>query len=157
MLTVSRTAALAVLAVLALGTAGCGSNNKGKIEGKWKFTSFPEGADAKGKDGLDMLGKMGLYVYMDFKTDGTLELGLGGDKPEAMDFFKMMAKGQKTAWAGKYKLLSGDGVELYDMPADMQGGAPFGGKDRGRMKVKIDGDSMTATDDKGTATLARVK
>jgi hypothetical protein len=155
----ARPFALAAVFGLALLCSACSSDNKGKIEGKWKFTEMP-GMDAQAKQGLDMMDKLGIYLYMEFKPDNTLTLGLGSDKPEAMEFFKGLAKGQQTTWTAKYKLLTGDGVEVYDIPKEMQeqGGGPFAKKDRARSQVKIDGDTMTITDEDGkTGKLARIK
>jgi hypothetical protein len=159
-LTFRRTAVLA-LAGLTLAVAGCGSNNTGKIEGKWKVTDLGSGATAKSKEEYAQMSKMGLHLVMEFKPDGMLTLGVGADKPETLDFVKMLAGGKPTSWDAKYKLLSGDGVELFDLPKEMQEkGAEgvFGKKDRSRVNVKIDGDQMTITGDDGKAmNLTRVK
>jgi hypothetical protein len=154
-----RKLAFVLFAGLALVVAGCGSNNKGKIEGRWKVTTFPEKTDAKTKNEMDQLGKMGLYLFLEFKSDGTMSVGLGADKKEVLDVIKAMAPQQKTTWDMKYKLLSGDGVEVYDMPADLQsgGGGLFGKKDRARVSIKINGDDMTLVDDEGTTKLTKVK
>ena len=157
---VSRSAALLALAALTLGAAGCGSNNKGKIEGKWKLTELPNRPDkGNGKEMLGQLETMGLYLAMEFRPDGTMTLGLTGDKPEMLEFVKAMAqgKGQKITWDAKYKLLSGDNVEFYDMPTDMQGagGGLFNQKDRAKVSVKINGDEMTITDAKDTLKLKK--
>lgn len=157
MFAVSRKCAFVLLAALALTATGCGSNNAGKIEGKWKFASLPNTGDVNAQKGMAMMEAMGLHMYFDFKPNGVLEFGLGSDKPEALKGFQMLAGGNSLTFNGKYKLLSGDGVELYDFPADMDGKAPFGGKDRGRGKIKITGDTMVMSDDKTSATLTRVK
>ncbi|QJW99651.1 hypothetical protein [Frigoriglobus tundricola] len=153
-----RFAPVVVLACVGL-TAGCESNNKGKIEGKWKMVSLPEKV-TKDKGGIDDLAKLGMYVYWEFKPDGVLTFGVGADRPETLELVKKGAPNQKFVWDAKYKLLSGDLVELYDIPKDMQqsgGGGMFGSKDRGRAKVKITGDDMTMTDDTGTMKLVRTK
>lgn len=155
--TASRTLALVALFGLALAAAGCGSNNKGKIEGRWKIVSLPEKVQ-KGKNDMAEMAKMGLYVYMEFRPDGTATFGVGADKQEMMDLIKMAAPNQKVTWDAKYKLRSGDGVELYDLPKDIQsgGGGLFGNKDRARVKVKINGNEMKMTDEDGTATLTKI-
>ncbi|HEX3146606.1 MAG TPA: hypothetical protein VHR66_00800 [Gemmataceae bacterium] len=161
MLRASRKTAYLVLAGLALVAAGCGSNNKGKIEGKWKITEFPSEPNSNTKDTFADLGKMGLYIAMEFKSDESLVMALAADKPETLEFVKLMSQGKPTSWNAKYKLESGDGVEFYDLPKDMQnkgGGGLFGSKDRAKVKIKIDGDNMTMTDDTSKVIkLVRVK
>jgi hypothetical protein len=156
-----RPTALLVVAGLALTAAGCGSNNKGKIEGTWKVTELPASSAGKSKDEFAQMSKMGMYMQMEFKPDGMLTIGLGADKPETLDLVKLLTQGKPTSGDAKYKLLSGDGVELYDMPKEMQekgGEGMFKGKDRAKVTVKIDGDSMTMTGDDGqTVKLLRVK
>lgn len=124
---------------------GCGSNNKGKIEGKWKAVSFEgQGDDMKAMEAL------GMYLYFDFAGDGTLTIGLDTTNQEMK---AMLAGGGKpTSWKCKYKLLSGDDVEIYDLPKEMQsgkGGGLFGGKDKARSKITITGDEMTLKDPDG--------
>jgi hypothetical protein len=155
MIAAPRKFALVALFALALA-AGCGSNNKGKIEGKWKIVSLPEKVQ-NGKNEMAEMAKMGVYVYMEFRADGTMAFGVGADKQEMLDMVKMAAPNQKITWDGKYKLLSGDSVELYDLPKDFQGGGGlFGKDDRARVKVLIKGDEMRMTDKDGTATLTKV-
>jgi len=156
-----RPLALFVVGAVALLCTACGSsNNKGKIVGKWKINELPH-KDNEAKEDFEGLSKLGIYVYFDFRADNTLEMGVGADKPETLEFVKAMSKGQALQWTAKYKLLSGDGVEFYDLPKEMQekGGGIFGkNKDRARTNVKIDGDRMTMTDDDGkTGQLSRVK
>ena len=149
-----------VVLVVCLGlVAGCGSNNKGKIEGKWKMVSPPDKGDAKAKADMAKMGEMGMYLFMEFKPDGVFVIGLGADTEEKLNFFKAFAPGGKLTWDAKYKLLNGDGVEVYDMPKDLQtgSGGMFGNKDRGRANIKINGDDMTMTDDSGTTKLTRIK
>src|SRR5689334_6880343 len=105
-----------VLLVACVGlVAGCGSNNKGKIEGKWKVVSFPEKG---GKSTIEDMSKQGMYLYLEFKPDGAMTLALGAEKPEMLELIKgfAKAKNQQISWDMKYKLLSGDGVEIYDLP-----------------------------------------
>jgi len=153
-----RKLAFLVLAGLALAAAGCSSNNKGKIEGKWKFVSAPA-LDATIKE----LEPAKAYLYMEFKPDGTMSMGAESSDPQFNEIMQKMAstKGEKTVVSWKYKLLSGDGVEFYDLPKELQekGGGVFGkNKDKARTSVKINGDDMTMTDDDGkTGKLTRVK
>jgi len=149
---------LAVLFAAALGSAGCNSNNKGKIEGKWKLADMPGKTDAKTKDELAEMAKQGVFMYVEFRPDGTVTIGIGADKPEVLEFIKALAPNKQIAWDAKYKLLSGDGIELYDMPKEMQSqGGPFGRKDRARGSAKITGDEMLLTDDEGVTKLTRMK
>ena len=154
----SRPLAIALLAAFALTSLGCESNNKGKIEGKWKLVSIPDNVK-QGKDEMTEMAKAGVYVYMEFKPDGMAVFGVGADKQETLDFIKAAAPGQKTAWDLKYKLLPGDSVEFYDLPKDLREkvtGGLFGSKDRGRVTVRIAGNEMQMTDEDGTATLTKI-
>ena len=155
MVRVARPFALVVFASAALFVAGCGkSANEGKIVGKWKFVDFPAGV--QGAEELKQAALMGIYLYCEFKPNNTFELGAGSDNPQMAE----MIQGKAGATAGgKYKLLSGEGVEFYDLPKEFSkgGGGMFGNKDRARTKIKIEGDNMTWSDDDGkTAKLARV-
>jgi hypothetical protein len=156
MLSAYRKLAVVALAGLALLAVGCSSNNKGKIEGKWKFVSLPEKAADKG--GLAELTKAGFYIYIEFQADGGATFGIGSDKKEA-DRNKEEEANQQTAWKLKYKLLPGDAVEFYDTPKELQtgtGGGLFGSKGRAKVTVAINGTEMKITDDDGTATLTRI-
>jgi hypothetical protein len=148
------TARLLCVAAVCISTAtlGCGSSLKGKIEGKWKVVSV-EGEDLT----KDMPAKLDLYLYYDFRPDGVLAMGAGSSDPQAADFIKMM---MEKAPSCKYKILSGDEVEVSDIPKDMHKtpGGPFAGKDRGKAKVTITGDDMTLTPEEGkTIKLTRIK
>ena len=139
---VSRKFALVVLAVLALGASGCGSNNKGKIEGKWRIVSTP------GEKSVE-LGEGPIYMYYEFLPDGTTNLGIAAtDAKEA----------PVVLTSGKYKLLTGDDVEFSGMSEEgAKKGGLFGKGNKGRLRVKIDGDNMTITGSDGTMKLTRVK
>jgi hypothetical protein len=128
MFAVSRKCAFVLLAALALAATGCGSNNAGKIEGKWKIVTITRTSDAKAKQVLDGMSALGVYLFMEFKPDGVLEFGIGSDKPGALELVKLMTKGEPLSATGKYKLLKGDGV-----------------------------DTLTLTDAETNATFARVK
>ncbi len=157
MLATPRRLALTAFLALAFAAVGCSSNNKGKIEGRWKIVSLPAKTQ-NGKDELAQMAKMGMYVYMEFRKDGTMTFGVGADKKELLDMVKAMAPNKQLTWDGKYKLSSGDNVELYDLPKDFQGGGGlFGKADRAKVKVAIKGDEMKMTDKDGTATLTKVQ
>jgi hypothetical protein len=148
------TASLVV--AIALFAVGCGkSNNEGKIVGKWKIDyapGFDEGM-------VQMLAAEKIYAYIEFTPDNTCTIGVTSDDPTVRQ--EIAQSGEATTVRCKYKLLSGDGLEMYDMPKELQEGAgsPFGGKaDRARTKAKIDGDTMTMTDDDGkTGKLTRIR
>ena len=146
------------LAGLALTVTGCSSNNTGKIIGKWKISAPPE-KDPKTKEEFEAMGKMGLFVFIEFKADNALLLGLGSDKPETLDMLKALApkgKEPKTSWEAKYKLLPGDKVEVYDMKDD-ETKKMFKG-DKARSDIIITGDEMTIKDPDGSMTkLTRMK
>src|SRR5207248_6894950 len=115
--------------------------------------------------GLDQVNKqmeeMQAYMYMEFKPDGTLTMGADFADPQMKELVEKMAasSGQKISYSWKYKLLSGDGVEFYDMPKELQqkGGGVFGKGESSKVKVTIDGDNMTVTGSDGTGKLTRVK
>ena len=140
-LTLRRFAPVLFIACAALLTAGCGSNNKGKIVGKWKISDF--GGD-KVDDKMKELGDK-ISIYMEFRADETGGFGVDVNDPVLKKAFE--ANKDKTTFSFKYKLLNGDVVEVYDLPKEMQENGPFGKKDRGKMRVKIDGDNMTISDD----------
>jgi hypothetical protein len=153
-------ALIAVCGLAALSTA-CGSKNKGKIEGKWKLTEAPTGK-ADDAENFKQMAQQGLYMYFDFKGDNTLTIGLHSDNEEMIKMMKSFAPNQQLAWTVKYKLLSGESVEFYDLPKELQekgGGGLFGtNKDKARTKVHIDGDNMTMTDSDGkSGKLVRIK
>jgi hypothetical protein len=148
-----RPAPVAVLC-FAFAALGCGSNNKGKIEGKWKAVTF-EGQENDMKE----METVGAYLYFDFQPDGSLTLGLDSTNKEFKALMEKM--GQKVSWTCKYRLLSGDDVEMYDLPKEMQSGKSgglFGGKDKARSKITITGDEMTLKDPDGkTGHMTRMK
>jgi len=142
----SRKVAFVLLAVLAVVATGCGSsNNKGKIAGKWKIT----GGGGIKEDELKMMDAFGINVFMEFRDDGTGNFGMQASNAEFQKALEQ--KGEKTSFSFKYKLGSGDVVEFYDLPKDAgdkkAGGSPFGGKDKEKANIKIDGDNMTISDD----------
>src|SRR5262245_25681317 len=111
---VSRIGPLAVLLGFALFSAGCGSNNKGKIEGRWKYVSFSEKTGADGREHLEKLSKESAYSYLEFQPDGTLIASIDGTDPAKLEALKALAAKEKRPFAAsaKYKLLAGDGVEI---------------------------------------------
>ena len=156
----ARPLAILVLAVSGLLATGCGkSNNEGKIVGKWKIVGLPDKTSAQHRDEFSKLNTLGVYVYLDFRPDNTLTMGVGSDAPGMLQMMKAGAPGGKLEWPAKYKLKSGDAVEIYDMPKEMQGqgGGMFGSKDRAAVKISINGDNMSMTDEEGTGQLVRVQ
>ncbi len=153
MLSVSRKVAFVLLAALALVATGCGgSNNKGKIVGKWKMT----GGGVDDKMPKEMADKM--YLMMEFKDDGTAGFSLVINDPEMKKFFE--ASKENTSATFKYKLLKGDEVELYDLPKEMQNEKSGFKKDRAKATIKINGDDMTMVvidDDKKEQTVKLTK
>jgi len=144
----TRSFSLAVLAAAALFAAGCGkSNNEGKIVGKWRLGELPAGVPGAAE--MKQAEAMGMYLYFDFRDDKTFEMGVGANNPGMEQLLK--AQGASVSMVGKYKLLSGDGVEFHDLPKEMQEkGGMFGrNKDRARTNVTINGDTMTWTDADG--------
>ena len=93
---------------LALLLAGCSSNNKGKIEGKWKVVSMPK-TDAD----LEKVLAMGVAMVVEFRADNTLHFSFVAEKPEAEAMAKLLTSqpgAQKMS--GQYSLGSGDTVNF---------------------------------------------
>ena len=132
----TRSIAFLVLASAALLAAGCGSNNKGKIVGKWKATAV-SGAGAEGMDLGAAAGDGGMF--MEFTEDGRFKMYLS-------------AMGQQMELgSGKYSLGMGDTVTLSDLSP------PQDGKTTSRESITIKGDTMTLKGEAGKSiTLTRV-
>ncbi len=148
MLLAPRSFAFLVLASATLFATGCSSNNKGKIEGKWKLVSAP-GLDPSIKV-LEM-GKA--YIYFEFKPDGTVESGPAIEGDEKNE--ELLKAGESTKKTGNYKLKAGNKVE-FTGPED-KGGGFFGKSGKEYFEVAIDGDTMTITGSDGNMKLVRVK
>jgi hypothetical protein len=148
----TRLAFLALLVAVTGLVAGCGkSNNEGKIQGKWKIEYAPGFEEQMVKQ----LASMQTYAYIEFGKD-TCTIGVHSENPQVLD--GLAKSGEKTTMTCKYKLLSGDGLEMYDLPPELKSMGTGGKADRARTKVKIDGDNMTMTDDDGKqGKLTRVK
>jgi hypothetical protein len=146
----SRNIAFILMIALALTATGCASNNKGKIEGKWQLTSFP------GMEEFEKVSQAtGLIMYFEFEPNGVFALGFECENKAILDAIK--AKAGATRFTAKYKLLSGDGVELYDFSPGPLTDA-FKGQKRARSNIKITGDTMTMTDPDGkSGSLKRMK
>jgi hypothetical protein len=123
-----------VFCLLAFGATGCGgSNNKGKIEGHWKFVSVGDHPEtAKLRDAL-----------LVFRGDGVVEM----HRPDLP---------KPATW--HYKLLAGDGADFYDFAdaPDRAGLFPTTGRTvRVRMRItispgeKYERRDMTLTDADG--------
>ena len=156
----ARPFALIAVCGIALACTACGSKNKGKIEGKWKLADAPSGSPEDTAN-FKKMADTGLYMFFDFRPDNSLTIGIHSDNEDMLKMIKALAGDQKISWDVKYKLLSGEGVEFYDLPKEFreQGGPGlFGGKDRARTKIRIEGDNMAMTDNDGkTAKLVRMK
>ena len=149
MVSLRRFAPVLLLACVGL-IAGCGSNNKGKIEGKWKLESYP------GMEDFEKVSKeTGMILYFEFEPNGTFALGFDSENKQILDLIK--AKTGSTRFTAKYKLLMGDGIELYDFSPGPMSDA-FKGQKIARSNIKINGDKMTMTDPDGkTGSLVKMK
>ncbi len=109
-----------VVAALALVAAGCGSNNSGKIVGRWKAESGEIGP----------IGPHGpAEVVWEFGEDGTFTVSRvvpGRPGPNA-----------ETVASGRYTLGLRDNVSFTSL------NPPLDGKTRAAEKIAIDGDTMT--------------
>jgi hypothetical protein len=86
-------AARTLVLALVFASAGCAaSNNRGQIEGKWRF----ETEDPRFRDALLVFGEDGVV---------RLERAAAGARPVSL-----------MAW--RYKLLAGDAVDFYDLKPD---------------------------------------
>jgi len=116
----SRALCFAAVAALGVVIAGCGSNNTGKIVGKWKA------------DALDLgpIGPKGLAdIVWDFRDDGSFTVSrvpIGPGSPAG-----------EVRVTGRYTLEVGDRVAFTHLDP------PEGGKNRAFELVRIDGDTMT--------------
>ena len=119
--------ALIAVGGLALIFPAWGSNNRGKIEGRWKLTDPPDpdgslpddspvigflphllppnptrgGSPRKGsqvREQMRTLEEVGVYFYIEFKPKDTLNLGMGSDRPEIHNVFRnLQAFGGRVA------------------------------------------------------------
>lgn len=135
MLLAPRKLAFVVLAGLALVAAGCGSNNKGKIVGKWKADSVGDGDPKMAQLGDDM------GLFFEFSADGKFNASVS------------ILGTTKEVGSAKYSLGSGDWVNLTDINPPQQDG-----KTQSKEKVTINGDKMTILGENNkTMTFTRVK
>ena len=128
--------------LLALPVAGCGgSNNKNKIEGRWKFVPGDSPDESKLRDAELWFGDLG---------DVTLKRP--GAKP--------------VTW--RYKLLAGDAADFYDLAPDATNRCGLFSDARGSIRLtmrievtsgeKYERHTMTLTDPSGRKlTLRRVR
>jgi hypothetical protein len=120
------------------------SDNKEKILGKWRITEV-----AGKKPDAD---RFPLYTYFEFKQNGQFVIGFGAKDAEGEQLLKT---GNIPNHVAKYKLLAGEGVEVYDVPKSVT--LPAKAKGTIQMNVKLDGDAMTITEDSKTTKLVRLK
>jgi hypothetical protein len=123
-----------VLFVLCAGllSAGCGSNNKGKIVGKWKATNLP-GSD-KDKEALKMAQDVALVLEFtaDGKMTGTATVTVFGQTQT------------KEVMSADYKLGTGDWVFFTNVKPP-----PKNGGTKSKDKLVINGDTMTIDTESG--------
>jgi hypothetical protein len=113
--------AVLLFAVL-LVAAGCGSNNTGKIVGRWKTLA------SEFENAPKLPGATGLVIY-EFTADGRFEMSIAVTGPAPTK--------AKTIRTGRYALGGGDEVTYSDL------NPPSDGKTTGRDKITIVGDNMT--------------
>ena len=134
--------ALLAVALFPFAALGCGSGLKSKIEGKWKVTSMGDEDAKKG-----MPPNMDMYMVVDFRADGTMAIEFGSSDPKA-------AEGMKALFGSippvKYRVVSNDEIEIYDVPKDEKG-VMTGFKENEKAKITVSGDEMTITPEKGKA------
>jgi hypothetical protein len=119
MTTTLRPAVIAI-AALALLSGGCGSNNTGKIVGRWKGDALE----------LGPIGPKGLAdIIWEFREDGSYSVSRVPITPPG-------AKGETVA-TGRYTLEPGDRVTFSGIEP------PEDGKTRATETIIVDGDTMT--------------
>ena len=132
----ARSFVFAAFAGLVLFAAGCGgSNNKGRIEGRWQFAT----EDAALRDAVLVFGEDGVVVLARPASTGSSEVV------------------QLAAW--KYKLLASDAADFYDLPPDAAARLGLFPATNGLARVaikiesttggKYEGRTMTLTDADG--------
>ena len=124
------------------------SDNEGKIVGKWRIVEAPEDLDGKkANEELKALTDLGVRFYFDFRKDMSFGFGITSDNAELLEAIK---KAGAIPVSGKYKLLAGEGVELYDLPKDL---ALFDkGATSAKLRIKIEGERLSVTDSSGRIT-----
>lgn len=135
---VVRFAATAAVLVACLSLTACGSNNTGKIVGKWKVTS------ATMSDFEKMKG-MGMTMGFDFRADGTVAVLMLPVEDKPSEEVKGMELG-----TGQYKLEMGDRVTLSGIKS-IADGKPQAAN------ISVNGDKMTFKDASGSMELVRVR
>lgn len=138
-----RTPAVAVVCSVALLLSSCGgpSNNKGKIDGRWKMVSA-----SKQDPNMAALKQAGVAMGFEYKPDGTFSVFFVEDNntPQAKLATQLANNELKGKdFSGQYTLASGDRVN-YTGAKDM-----FNGK-KATSNVTISGDNMTMKDPDGT-------
>jgi hypothetical protein len=124
-----RKLSLVLIASLVLLAAGCSSNNKGKIVGRWKATSFP-GLSSQDAATLNQLGEGNVYVILEFTADGKM-VGTATIKAFGQTI-------NKEVMHADYSLGYGDWVHTSNMSPPLKNGMT-----KGKDKVVITGDTMT--------------
>src|SRR5262245_8169144 len=95
------------------------SNNTEKIIGKWRLTELPKGTPGERVGSFD--GGL-TYRYIEFDEEGLFTIGVGEHRPGIIALIdkKLGGDGEgPPAYGGKYWLLAGDGIELYDIPKEL--------------------------------------
>lgn len=135
--------------LFALLFTGCGSNNTGKIVGKWKAVSF-----SKKNEDMEKMKQMGVAMAFEFKADGTfgMEFAPDDDKPGSAAMAKLASTGlQGKETTGKYTLGMGDRVTFSGAKDILQG-------KKAASDISVNGDNMTWKDGDGsTMQLTRIK
>jgi len=133
---------LAGLACLA--AVGCGSKNKGEIEGKWKVLSASRDPRV-----LEQKAAKQLFFTYTFSDEGTLTIGTESSARDPR--WRPPDEADPRSVEMKYRLKSGRGVEVFDVPAtlkDVYGGL-FDLPDHAVLKVEIAGTEMTISEPDG--------
>jgi hypothetical protein len=122
---------------------GCGSNNKGAIEGKWKVLSASRNPAVLGR-----MDARQLFFTYTFSDDGTLSIGT---ESSATPLRQPGPDGEPRSFSLKYGLKSGSNVEIYDVPQTLRDAYDglFGFADKEVWQVSISGTEMAITEPDG--------
>jgi hypothetical protein len=123
---------------------GCGSNNKGAIEGKWKVLSASRNPAV-----LERMAGRQLFFTYTFSDDGTLAIGT--ESSGLTPLRQPGPDGEPRSFSLKYKLKSGNDVEAFDVSKTLRDAydGVFGFADNEVWRVSISGTEMAITEPDG--------
>lgn len=143
---------LAITSIAVLVWALLQSNNgDGRLVGRWRLESASGGRSGQATERLTALVDAGVYMYFEFRSDGTFTTDFGAERAEDLEWFKtqLVQDGigvPKTS--GSYTLGSGDTVWMGNFKSPT--GSDANGKTRVKSSLVVKGDTLTMNDADGT-------